>query len=87
MQTFVSAAGMSVKGHKRNRTASFDHLVGAGKQRRRHGDPEVFGGLQVDKELEPRRLLDREISGLGTLQNFINVNPTRTLILLVLDRA
>jgi hypothetical protein len=29
----------------------FDHLVGAGKKRRRHGDAERLGGLEIDYQL------------------------------------
>ena len=32
------------------RGASFDHLIGAGKQRRWHGETERLGGLQTDDQ-------------------------------------
>ena len=38
---------------------SFDHLVGAGEQRRRHLKAERLGGFQVDHELEFGCLIDR----------------------------
>ena len=39
--------------------ASLDHLIGASEQRWRQSEAERTGGLEVDDEFEPRRLLDR----------------------------
>src|SRR5207248_177319 len=46
------------------RAASFDDLVGAGEDCGRDGQPKGFGRIEVD-QLECRRLLDRQIGGLG----------------------
>jgi hypothetical protein len=37
----------------------FDHLIGAGEQRRRNGEPERLSGRQVNDEVKLGRLLDR----------------------------
>jgi hypothetical protein len=51
---------------------SLNDLVRALQQRLRDGDAEHLRGLQVDRELELRRLLDREIGGLRALENLVD---------------
>src|ERR1051325_4630983 len=53
--------------------ALFDNPIRPEQQRRRDGEAERLGGLEVDDELELRRLLDGEISGLCAFENFSNV--------------
>jgi len=52
----------------------FDHLVGAGEDRRRHGEAERSRGLEVYDQLQPRRLLNWEIGGLGALEDSSSIN-------------
>jgi hypothetical protein len=44
-------------------------IVGAAKNRWRDRQAKLLGGLEIDYQLEPRRLLDRQIGGLGTREN------------------
>ena len=55
-------------------TILLDDLVGAGEDRRRHSEVERFGGFEVHDQLECRRLLDRQISRLGALEDLSDVN-------------
>ena len=45
----------------------FDHLVGAGKQRRRHGKAERLGGREIDGKFEISSLIDRQVGRCCTL--------------------
>src|SRR5262249_9745545 len=51
---------------------SFDHLVGAGEQRRRHLEAERLGGRQIDNEIEFGWLLDWDIGCLRSAKNLID---------------
>jgi hypothetical protein len=70
LQTLASAAGMSQKCQNRTHAsqqndlgphASFDHLVGAREQHRSDGDAQRLRSGQIDDEIKPSRLLDREV--------------------------
>src|SRR5262249_29143039 len=52
---------------------SFDHLVGAAEQQRRHVEADCLCGTDVDHQLEPDRLYDREVGGLGAHENSAGV--------------
>src|SRR5262245_20596290 len=54
------------------RLALLDHFVSSGEQRRRYGQAERLRRLEVDHQLELRRLLDGEVGGLGPLQDLVH---------------
>src|SRR5262245_36313529 len=51
----------------------FDHFVGAGEQRWRHGETKRLGGLKIDHQFVLGRCLHRKIGGLLALENAIDV--------------
>src|SRR5215813_11606208 len=54
-------------------TPSFDHLVGARKQRLGNVEAKRFGGLEVDDQLELDRSLNWKVGGFGALENTIDI--------------
>ena len=56
----------------------FDHLVGNGKDARRNGEAEGFGGLEIDDELEPGRLHDRQVGRLFTFEDAAGIGADLT---------
>src|SRR5438132_11287815 len=53
-------------------TPSLDHLVGAGDERRRDVKAKRLRGLEVNDQLELRRLLHRKLAGLRALENLVD---------------
>jgi hypothetical protein len=51
----------------------FDHLVGAGEERRRHGEAKLLRSLEIDHQLVFGRRLHRQVGWLLTLEDAVNV--------------
>ena len=47
----------------------FDHLVGAAEQRKREGDAQRLGRLEVDDQLDFHHLVNRQVGRFGALEN------------------
>src|SRR5215475_6979810 len=58
---------MSALGQKRTFTVSFDYLVGAGEQRWWDSEPKRLRRLDVGDECELRRVLHRQVGGVGAI--------------------
>ena len=57
---------------------SLDHLVRPPQHRRRDRQPERLGGLEVDHQLELRRLFDGQVGGLCAAQHLGDQGRTLT---------
>ncbi len=62
----------------------FDHLVGAAEQRKRNGEAERFGSLEVDDQLDFGDLLDRHFGRFLAPENPAGINTDPTVQSLVL---
>src|SRR5262245_26414619 len=72
-RTCAVQLGMSALGQERTSGRLFDHLVGLREQRRRHGEAEPLGGLQINHHFEFGRRLHWQIGGLLAFKNAIDV--------------
>src|SRR5215471_6429240 len=57
---------------------SLNHLVGGGQQCFRDGEAESVGRVEIDDELELRRLQDRQVGGVGAVENFASISASLT---------
>src|SRR5262249_32340586 len=55
-----------------------NYLIRPQQQRRRDGETERFGGLEVDDELEFRRLLYRQIAWFGAFEDLVDIGRYTT---------
>jgi len=60
----------------RHTLALFDHLVGAGEQRRRHFDADGFRRLQIDDEFKLGRLKNWKVGGLGAFEDAARIDTS-----------
>jgi len=58
---------------RRSKIISFDHLIGAGEQRLRHGEPECLRGFQIDDKFILGRRLHGEIGRFLAFENAIDI--------------
>src|SRR5262249_60934541 len=58
---------------------SFDHLVGADQQSSWHTKAECLGGLEIDEQLDFRRLLHRQLGRFVALENPASVDARLTV--------
>src|SRR5262245_29453648 len=63
----------------------FDHLVGAGDERGRHGETKRFRSLEIDDQLQLGREFHRKITRFGSFQDFVNVGGRTMKVLSKID--
>ena len=71
---FGPTTALSMRNKLREQKAwnSLNQLISLCDEERRHFETKRFGGLEIDHQLELRRLLDGEVGGLGALQDLVH---------------
>ncbi len=69
---------------KRRAQTSFDHPVNAQQNGRRDSEAQSFRALEVDHEFEFDRLLNGQVTQLGTLEYLVHVGGTAPAIFRVI---
>src|ERR1700676_1232525 len=69
-QTCSKSIGMS---QRCQQATSFDHVIGAGEQRRWHAEAERLRSLEIDNQVKLGRLFDRNVARLGPSQYLVDV--------------
>jgi hypothetical protein len=60
--------------NRKSKIVSPDYSIRPRQHIRRNGQSDLLGCLEIDHQLEFRRLLDRKIRPLGAFEDFIGVN-------------
>src|SRR5271170_3525253 len=87
LASFCVAANNGIKnnGIKRPPRQLFDHLVGGGEQRLRHGEAERLGGLKVYDQLIFACILNWQITWLRTLEDAIDIDGRASIEVYIVD--
>src|SRR5215510_3549641 len=78
-RTFSTQLRCPLYPRKRTFRDSLDQLIGALLEVKRYVESERSGRLQVDDKLEFRRLQDREVSGLGAIEDLTGIGADLTI--------
>src|SRR6516162_7839338 len=83
--TFATLSANSGHGVMRRKTSLFDHLVGGGEQRLRHGEPECLRGFEIDDQLKFSGLLNWQFTGLLAPENAVDVGSRAPIKIEIID--
>src|SRR5882724_6535493 len=64
---------MSALGHNRTFACSLNYLIGGRDECRRYGKAQLLGRLEVDGQFEFGYLVDRDIAGLCSSENCVDI--------------
>src|SRR6267142_5901456 len=80
---FTSAKARPQRPQMRRWAGGIDHLIRPPQQRGWDREADGFGGLEVDDQLEFRRLLDRQVAGPGALEDLVDEDGAASCAILL----